>query len=157
TLLRDEYRIAQVSKATAVSFEELADALGIDSDGLVETVRDFNASVRSTEFDPTSLDGKSTEGIEPPKSNWAQPLDTPPYVGYAVTCGITFTYGGLRINADAQVLAEDGHPISRLYAAGELVGGIYYGNYAGGTGLMAGAVFGRIAGASAAARTSRRT
>jgi tricarballylate dehydrogenase len=149
TLLRDEYRITQVTKATSSSLDELADTLGIDGDGLAKTVRNFNASVRADEFDPTRLDGKCTDGIDPPKSNWAQPLDTPPYVGYAVTCGITFTYGGLRINASAQVLAEDGGPIPGLYAAGELVGGLYYGNYAGGTGLMAGAVFGRIAGAAA--------
>jgi len=149
TLLRDEYRITQVTKVASSSLDDLADTLGIDSGGLARTVRNFNASVRADEFDPTRLDGKCTEGIDPAKSNWAQPIDTSPYLGYAVTCGITFTYGGLQINANAQVLAEDGGPIPGLYAAGELVGGLYYGNYAGGTGLMAGAVFGRIAGAAA--------
>jgi tricarballylate dehydrogenase len=84
------------------------------------------------------------------KSNWANTLDTPPYEAYAVTCGITFSFGGLRINTDAQVINTDGEPIPGLYAAGELVGGIFYFNYPGGSGLTNGAVFGKIAGASAA-------
>jgi tricarballylate dehydrogenase len=79
------------------------------------------------------------------------PIDTPPYLGYAVTCGITFTFGGLRINARGQVLDTEGNPMPGLYAAGELVGGLFYHNYPGGSGLAAGAVFGRLAGASAAA------
>ena len=85
-----------------------------------------------------------------PKSNWANPIDEPPFEAYAVSCGITFTFGGLRITTDAQVLDTDGAPIPGLYAAGELVGGLFYFNYPGGTGLMSGAVFGRIAGDSAA-------
>ncbi|MEX2227409.1 MAG: FAD-dependent tricarballylate dehydrogenase TcuA [Dehalococcoidia bacterium] len=148
-LLRDEYRIRQVSKAEADSVDALADALGIDRSGLVRTVQAFNAAVQAGEFDPTVLDGKRTEGVEPPKSNWALPIDTPPYAGYAVTCGITFTFGGLRIDESARVLDGDERPIRGLYAAGELVGGLFYFNYAGGSGLMAGSVFGRIAGASA--------
>ncbi len=150
-LLRDEYRIAQTTKAQAKTVRELADTLGIACEGLQKTVREFNASVQAGAFDPTRLDGKRTQGIEPPKSNWALPLDTPPYLGYAVTCGITFTYGGLRIDRKAQVLDDRGEQIVGLYAAGELVGGLFHHNYAGGTGLMAGAVFGRVAGASAAA------
>lgn len=149
-LLRDEYRIAQVSKAEAGSIEELADALGIDRNGLVETVRAYNASVQDGVFDPSALDGKHTNDIDPPKSNWAQRLDTPPYLGFAVTCGITFTFGGLRVDTNARVLDGDGRAISGLCAAGELVGGLFYFNYAGGSGLMAGAVLGRIAGAEAA-------
>jgi tricarballylate dehydrogenase len=149
-LLRDEYRIAQATKATADTIAELAAALGIDADGLARTVDAFNASVQPAAFDPTRLDGKGTAGIEPPKSNWAQAIDTPPYVGYAVTCGITFTFGGLRIDARAQVLDGDERPIRGLFAAGELVGGLFYFNYAGGSGLMAGAVLGKIAGESAA-------
>ena len=86
----------------------------------------------------------------PPKSNWALPLDTPPYVGFAVTCGITFTFGGLRVTTRAEVLDTEDRPIPGLYAAGELVGGLFYHNYPGGTGLMAGAVFGRLAGEQAA-------
>src|SRR4029079_1022227 len=85
-----------------------------------------------------------------PKSNWANTIDEPPFEAYAVTCGITFTFGGLRINTESQVISTDGEPIPGLYAAGELVGGIFYFNYPGGSGLTNGAVFGRIAGTSAA-------
>lgn len=149
-LLREEYRITGATKARADDAEALAERLGIDRDGLERTVGEFNAAVQAGEFDPSRLDGKGTEGIEPPKSNWALPLDSPPLAGYAVTCGITFTYGGLRIDREARVLREDGSAIGGLYAAGELVGGLFYGNYAGGTGLMSGAVFGRTAGRGAA-------
>jgi tricarballylate dehydrogenase len=150
-LLRDEYRIPQVTRASAGSIGELADALGIDRSGLERTVAQFNAAVAEGQFDPTIKDGKGTRGIEPPKSNWALPLDTPPFEGYAVTCGITFTFGGLRINRRCEVIDTTGESIPGLYAAGELVGGLFYFNYAGGSGLMAGATFGRLAGASAAA------
>ena len=149
-LLRDEYSIPQVSMVRADTVEELAEGLGIDHQNLVSTVSAFNAAVQEGEYNPTTLDGKRTEGIEPPKSNWALPLDTPPYLGFAVTCGITFTFGGLRINGRTQVLDTEDAPIPGLYAAGELVGGLFYHNYPGGSGLMAGAVFGKIAGASAA-------
>ena len=149
-LLRDEYRIAKVTKATANTIGELAMTLGIDRDALARTVEAFNSAVQPGTFDPTRLDGKHTEGIAPPKSNWALQLDTPPYTGYTVTCGITFTFGGLRINRDAQVLDGEGQPMPGLYAAGEIIGGLFYHNYAGGSGLMAGAVFGKIAGTSAA-------
>ncbi len=149
-LLRDEYRIAQVTMVEANSIEELADGLDIDRPGLVDTVRAYNAAVQPGEYNPTALDGKHTQGIDPRKSNWALPLDTPPYLGYAVTCGITFTFGGLRINTNAQVIDTEASPIPGLYAAGELVGGLFYHNYPGGSGLMAGSVFGRIAGHSAA-------
>jgi len=149
-LLRDEYRISQVTKASADTVAGLAEKLGIDRNGLCRTVEAFNAAVQPGGFDPTRLDGKRTDGIAPPKSNWALPLDAPPFTGYAVTCGITFTFGGLRINGEAQVMDKDGREMPGLYAAGELVGGLFYGNYAGGSGLMAGSVFGRIAGRNAA-------
>ncbi|HEU5330271.1 MAG TPA: FAD-binding protein, partial [Thermomicrobiales bacterium] len=96
--------------------------------------------------------GKRTAGLAPPKSNWALPLDTPPYLAFAVTCGITFTFGGLHVDADARVLDRVGRPLSGLYVAGELVGGLFSGNYPGGSGLTSGAVFGRRAGAAAARR-----
>ena len=149
-LLRDEYNIPQASMIRADTIEELADGLGIDKEGTVNTVNNFNAAVQEGEFDPTTLDNKHTDGITPPKSNWAQPLDTPPYLGYAVTCGITFTFGGLKINSQTQVLDTGDAPMQGLYAAGELVGGLFYHNYPGGAGLMGGAVFGKIAGAEAA-------
>ncbi len=150
--LRDEYRIKEVTKAETQTIEELAEQLEIDKAGLVKTVQEFNNAVQEGEFNPAILDGKSTKGITPPKSNWALPLDTPPFVGFAVTCGITFTYGGLRVNTEAQVLDVDGHPIPGLYACGELVGGLFYSNYPGGSGLTSGAVFGRLAGRTAAQR-----
>ena len=150
-MLRDEYRISRITKATSDTIAGLANALGIDRDGLTETVRAYNAAVQDGEFNPAVLDGKGTLGITPPKSNWAQRLDMPPYTGFAVTCGITFTFGGLRIEAGtAQVLDTEDHPIPGLYATGELVGGLFYHNYAGGSGLMAGSVFGRRAGTAAA-------
>ena len=98
---------------------------------------------------------RGTDGLDPPKSNWANPLDTAPYEAYAVTCGITFTFGGVRIDAEARVLDRAGHPIPGLHAAGELVGGLFYHNYPGGSGLASGAVFGRRAGASAAEWAAR--
>jgi len=150
-LLREEYRIRQVTRAEAKTIEELARKLEIDVDGLTRTVREFNAAVRGdVAFNPAVKDGKGTRGIMPPKSNWAQPLDTPPYLGYAVTTGITFTFGGLKITDAAEVIDCEQRPIPGLFAAGELVGGLFYHNYPGGAGLMAGAVFGRIAGRSAA-------
>ena len=149
-LLRDEYSIPQASVVRASTIGELADGLGIQREALEHTVAEYNGSIQAGEFDPTALDGKRTAGIEPPKSNWALPLDTPPYAGFAVTCGITFTFGGLRIDSRGQVLDTEDAKIPGLYAAGELVGGLFYVNYPGGAGLMAGAVFGRLAGASAA-------
>ena len=94
-------------------------------------------------------DGRAAR-VEPPKSNWAMPLQAPPYYGYAVACGITFTFGGLHVDDDARVLDPAGRPLPGLYAAGELVGGLFSGNYPGGSGLTAGAVYGRRAGAAAA-------
>ena len=151
-LLRDEYRIRQVTKAESDTFEDLGEQLGLDGDALARTVAQYNAACVAGDYNPSILDGVHTEGIEPPKSNWALPLDSPPYVGFAVTCGITFTFGGLKINPrSGQVQDSEERPMPGLYAAGELVGGLFYNNYAGGSGLMAGAVFGRIAGRSAAA------
>ena len=149
-LLRSEYFIKKVTYSESDSIETVAKNLGINPANLIDTVDKFNSSVSDDDFDPTILDSKCTNGIEPRKSNWAVPLDTPPYLGFAVTCGITFTFGGLHINAKAQVLDTSGRPMPGLYAAGELVGGIFYHNYPGGSGLMAGAVFGKIAGESAA-------
>jgi tricarballylate dehydrogenase len=149
-LLREEYRIREVTKAEASTLEELARKLEIDVDGFVRTVREYNAAVQPGAFNPAVKDGKGTKGLTPPKSNWAQPIDTPPYLGYAVTTGISFTFGGLRITSEAQVIDCELHPIPGLYACGELVGGLFYNNYPGGAGLMAGSVLGRLAGRSAA-------
>jgi tricarballylate dehydrogenase len=156
-LLRsEEYDSALVTGAQADTLEGLAVALGIDPQALEETIASFNAAVRrDVPYDPAVKDGRGTEGLDPPKSNWAQPLESPPFYGFSVTCGITFTFGGVRIDPDGRVLDTDGLPIPGLYAAGELVGGLFHGNYPGGTGLTAGAVFGRAAGAHAGARLSR--
>ena len=150
-MVRDEYRIKQVTKFTADTLEELAAGLEIDPDGLVRTVSAFNAACQGGNYNPSVLDGVKTVGISPPNSNWALPLDKAPYTGFVVTCGITFTFGGLRIDNRTAVLDTGEQPIPGLFAAGELVGGIFYGNYLGGAGLMSGAVFGRLAGRSAAA------
>ena len=148
-MVRDEYRIHQVTKAEANTIEELAKKLEINVEGLKRTVREFNAACKPGQYNPAILDGNKTTGITPPKSNWALPIDKPPFTGFAVTCGITFSFGGLRINEHAEVQNTSDRTIPGLYAAGEMVGGIFYENYLGGAGLMSGAVFGRIAGASA--------
>ncbi len=149
-LLRpDEYRAPGATRVEADTVEELAARLGLSPVTLSRTVAEFNAAVQPGTFDPSIKDGKRTLGLDPPKSNWAVPLDTPPFVCFPVTCGITFTFGGLRIDRDARVLDAAGRPIPGLYAAGELVGGLFYHNYPGGTGLASGAVFGRRAGAAA--------
>jgi len=146
--LRDEYHIMQASRVRADTLEELVEKLdGVDPEGALATVRAYNEAVQDdVAFNPNIKDGKGTTGLEVPKSNWATKLDTPPYSAYAVTCGITFTFGGLRIDEQARVIAHGGAPIPGLYAAGELVGGLFYHNYPGGSGLTAGTVFGRIAG-----------
>jgi tricarballylate dehydrogenase len=150
-LLRDEYRIRRATRARAETLEELVAKLDdVDGPRALSTLKAFNAAVRrDVPFDPNVKDGRGTEGLAVPKSNWANPIDTPPFEAFAVTCGVTFTFGGLRIDRQARVIDEEGAPIPGLFAAGELVGGLFYNNYPGGTGLMAGAVFGRIAGSSA--------
>jgi tricarballylate dehydrogenase len=153
-LLRSEYRIKFMTKESANTLEELATKLeGVNPEGFLKTVREYNAAVKKDlPFDHTIKDGKCTAGIEPPKSNWAQALDTPPFDAYATTCGITFTFGGLRIDRETgQVLDVHLNKIPGLYCAGEMVGGLFFFNYPSGTGLVSGAVFGKIAGAGAAA------
>jgi tricarballylate dehydrogenase len=151
-LLRDEYRIRQVTRASADTLEGLAAKLdGIDADGFVREIAQYNAAVdQDTPFDPNVKDGRAARGLAVPKSNWANTIDTPPYQAFAVTCGITYTFGGLRIDPQARVLDTDLNPIPGLYAAGELTGGLFYFNYPGGSGLTNGSVFGKIAGAGAA-------
>ena len=151
-LLRSEYRIRMMTKVSASSLEELATRLeGVDPQAFLQTVHAYNAAVRTqVPFDHTVKDGRATVGIEPPKSNWAQALDTPPFDAYATTCGITFTFGGLRIDpASGQVLDVTLAPIPGLFCAGEMVGGLFYFNYPSGTGLVSGALFGRVAGTGA--------
>jgi tricarballylate dehydrogenase len=156
-LLRDEYRIKRVTKVRAETLDELVQKLDdVNPAKALETIRAFNAAVKTdVPFNPNVKDGRSAVGLAVPKSNWANPLDTPPFEAYAVTCGITFTFGGLKIDGSARVIDTDGQVIPGLYAAGELVGGLFYFNYPGGTGLMAGAVFGKIAGTAAGQRAAQ--
>ena len=156
-MLRDEYRIKQVTKARADTLEELANKLvDVDAAKALETIRTYNKAVMTeAPFDPNVKDGRGTRELSIRKSNWANTIDEPPFEAYAVTCGITFTFGGLKIDTSARVIDAEGAPIPGLFAAGELVGGIFYFNYPGGTGLMNGAVFGRIAGASAGRRVAQ--
>ena len=149
-MLRDEYHIRETTKFEADTIWELAMGLDIDAEALERTVSEYNAAVQDTHYNPAILDGKGTVGITPPKSNWALRLDQPPYTGYAVTCGITFTFGGLKIDTTGRVIDTQDKPIPGLYAAGELVGGIFYENYPGGSGITNGFVFGKIAGTGAA-------
>jgi len=110
-LLRDEYHIPQVTMAEADTIEELAARLDIDVDGLVRTIKEYNAAVQQdVPYNPTIKDGRGTVGISPPKTNWAQPIDTPPYLAYAVTCGITFTFGGVKIDTRGQVVTNSQIP-----------------------------------------------
>ena len=155
-MLRDEYRIKQVTRVRADTLEELAAKLeDVDAARALATMRTFNGAVMNeVAFDPNIKDGRGTRGLAVPKSNWANPLDTAPYEAYAVTCGVTFTFGGLKIDGEGAVVSTEGATIPGLYAAGELVGGLFYFNYPGGSGLMAGAVFGRIAGTSAGRRAA---
>src|SRR3984957_936054 len=150
-MLRDEYRIRQATRVRADTLEELCAKLeDVDAAAALATLQAFNAAVKTeVAFDPNVKDGRGTTGLALPKSNWANRLDSPPFEAYAVTCGVTFTFGGLKIDRAARVIDADGAAIAGLYAAGELVGGLFYNNYPGGSGLMAGAVFGKIAGESA--------
>jgi tricarballylate dehydrogenase len=157
-LLRSEYRIRRVTKVEAATLEELATKLeGVDAQAFLRTVREFNAACRAdVSFNPNVLDGRKTAGLGIEKTNWANPLDTAPFHAYHVTTGVTFTFGGLKISPQAEVEDLYGRIIPGLYAAGEMVGGLFYHNYASGTGLMSGATFGRLAGRSAAQFTRTR-
>lgn len=144
-LRAEEYEMPGVSEVVADSLEELAAALGIPATRFVGTVADFNAAIGDASFDPTVKDGKKAS-TTPPKSNWASPIAQAPFYAYPVTCGITFSFGGLRGSTEGQVLDGEGSPIPGLLVAGEMLGGLFSGNYPGGSGLAAGSVFGRRAG-----------
>lgn len=148
-LLEPRYSTSEPFKSDTLA--GLVKQLKVDHQQAMKTLEEYNAAAgHGGPFDPSVLDGIHTEGIDPPKTNWAQKLDTPPYLSWPVTGGITFTFGGLKINQHAQVIATDWKPIPGLYTCGEMVGGLFHYNYPLGTGLISGAVFGRIAGRSAA-------
>ncbi len=152
-----ETRYNTGTPAVADSLPELAEriearyrSLGFRKANFLKTLEAYNAAVQGGTFNPDILDGKRTVGLRPEKTNWATRLDEPPFRAYAATVGITFTFGGIRINAEAAVLDYLERPIPGLFATGEITGGFFYLNYPAGTGLMRGAVFGRLAGTHAA-------
>lgn len=154
-LLRKEYVLEEASEYKADTLEELIAQLPVDQKQFLETIQQYNEAVQEGEYSPNEKDGKGTTGITPPKSNWALKIEQGPFYAYPVTCGVTFSFGGLHVNPNGEVLGENGEMIDGLFAAGEMVGGIFYDNYPGGSGLMSGAVFGKIAGATAASRSKK--
>jgi tricarballylate dehydrogenase len=133
----------------APTIAELAGKIGIEAAVLTHTVDEFNAAVDdSRPFDPTRQDGKATRGLALPKSNWARRIAAPPFRAYPVTCGITFTFGGLAVDRRAQVINTVDQPIKGLFASGDIVG-LFFHNYPSFTGQTRNAVFGRLAGRSA--------
>ncbi|HSQ95125.1 MAG TPA: FAD-dependent oxidoreductase [Croceibacterium sp.] len=134
----------------ADTIAELATKFGLEPNALVATVSEYNAAIRPGPTDRTTRDGKRTEGIDPPKSNWATPIENGPFIGYPLTTAITFTFGGIRSDNRARVLRKDGSPIPGLYAAGEVTG-LYYKQYPAGTSVLRALTFGRIAAREAAA------
>jgi len=135
----------------AQSIGELARSLGVEASALESTVRNFNKAVIPGKFNPNALDGCRTEGVDPPKTHWARPIDEPPFTGYPLRPGITFTYLGVKVDRDARVLMKDGRPSANLFAAGEIMAGNILGEgYIAGVGMAIGTVFGRIAGREAA-------
>ncbi|KIW96992.1 precorrin 3B synthase CobZ [Cladophialophora bantiana CBS 173.52] len=166
-LRSEEYRPERVERITADSIEELADKLtplGLENrDAFVRNVKEYNEAVYAFQqenpdkkWDPAVRDGMSTQSrvkrLALGKTNWALPVDKAPFLAVAVTCGITFTFGGLKVNPEtAQVVSSmTGKEVPGLYAVGEMMGGLFYENYPGGSGLTSGAVFGRRAGTAAA-------
>lgn len=160
-MLPDEYRVHHATRFEAPSLEALANKLeSLNKDGFLRTMHEFNAAIdRRVPFNPAVLDGRRTNGLSVDKTNWANPFEQGPFFAYEISCGITCTYGGVAITPDAQVINEEGFVMPGLYAAGEMVGGLYFTKYPGGAGLTAGAVFGRRAGchAAAAVKTERAT
>ena len=133
----------------AQSFDEIAEKFGLPAGSLKKSMADYNAACRDGSFQPTREDGLATEGVDPPKSNWARPVDRPPFLCYPLISAPIFTLGGVKVNTKAQVVNADGEVIPGLYGAGEVIG-LYYRQYAAATSVLRGMVFGRIAGTDAA-------
>jgi tricarballylate dehydrogenase len=149
-----EPRYSTSKPLVADTLEGLVEQLDIDDKRqAVKTLHAFNAAARNADegFDPSRKDGMSTSGLSPEKTNWGIRLDAPPFHAYSATGGITFTFGGVKVNENTQVMGTDWRPLKGLYACGEMIGGLFYDNYPAGTGLVSGATFGRIAGRNAAA------
>jgi tricarballylate dehydrogenase len=154
--MRSEYRTATPLQADTL--EELAALMeweysryGVTAKAVLDEIASYNRSAKPGPVDPSRLDGLRTDGLEIPKSNWAARLETAPFTCHVVRCGITFTYGGLKVDTDAAVLDRDDRPIPGLFASGEILGGLFSDGYPGAAGLARGAVYGRAAGRSAAA------
>ena len=148
-----EPRYSTSDPITSDTLEGLLEQLDIDDKAqALKTVREYNAVAHDAAdgFDPTGKDGLSTHGLTPEKTNWALKLDKPPFYAYSATGGITFTFGGVKVDEQARVIGTDWRPIPGLTACGEMVGGLFYDNYPAGTGLVSGATFGRIAGRTSA-------
>ena len=138
------------------SIEGLAEQLGLDPARARAAVDEFNAACPDGPIDQSVLDGKATSGLTPEKTNWAAPIEKPPFYGFPLRPGITFTYMGVEVNDSAQILMQDGRPSANLFAAGEIMAGNVLGQgYLAGIGMTIGAVFGRIAGATAARQLNR--
>lgn len=135
----------------ADSLAGLAGAIGVPAQALLATVEAYNRACVPGDYRPLELDHVATRGLAPAKSNWALPIDEAPFHAYPIISANVFTFGGLKVDPKARVLDRDGEPIAGLYAAGEIIGS-YYGNYTGATSVLKGLVFGRIAGADAAAK-----
>lgn len=135
----------------AASLAELAAKLELPVAAVEQSVAQYNAACRPGDYRPLQLDGLATEGLQPPKSNWALPLNQGPFLAYPIISANVFTFGGLKIDEQGRVINIDGQPIRNLYAAGETAG-TYFGNYCGGTSVLRGLVFGRLAGRTAAGR-----
>ena len=151
-MLYPEYDVKSATMVKANSIKDLIYKIkGMNRSKALKTIFLYNNAVtKNIRFDPTIKDGKKTTGLKINKTNWANLIDKPPFYAYGVTCGITFTFGGLKVDKNCQVLNKFRKPIKGLFAAGEIIGGIFYFNYPGGSGLTSGAVFGKIAGESAA-------
>ena len=126
-MLYPEYDVKSATMVKANSIKELLSKItSINSQKALKTINEYNEAVKDEiKYDPTIKDGKCTEGLKINKTNWANKIDKPPYYAYGVTCGITFTFGGLRVNEKCQVLNKVMKPIKGLYAAGEMIGGIF--------------------------------
>jgi tricarballylate dehydrogenase len=152
-----EPRYSTSDPITSDTIEGLIEQLDIDDKKqALKTVLEYNAAAKhaSEGFDPSQKDGLSTSGLALEKTNWATKLEKGPFYAYSATGGITFTFGGLRVDEQTRVIGTDWRPITGLYACGEMIGGLFYDNYPAGTGLVSGATFGRIAGRMAASLSS---
>lgn len=133
------------------NIKELAEQMNLDPSKLEDTINKFNSSIKKGDFDPSKPDNCKTEGINPPKSHWAIPLNGPPYYGYILRTGITFTYMGVEINEKGQVVDNNNNPFENIFAAGEIMtGNILTKGYMAGFGMTIGTVFGILAGKGSA-------